>query len=93
MSRPAVMITYTKQSVLCKIDRYNIRFKPYSSDVEFGAMKYLVRLVAVADNLPGVLSPDQPREDLIAFLRALTDEVVLHDPRFSNPWKTASPVH
>jgi cytochrome c peroxidase len=26
------------------------------------------------------------REDLIAFLRSLTDEEVIHDPRFSDPW-------
>ncbi|HYA16759.1 MAG TPA: MbnH family di-heme enzyme [Bryobacteraceae bacterium] len=26
------------------------------------------------------------RHDLIEFLRSLTDEAVLHDPRFSNPW-------
>ena len=31
------------------------------------------------------LSAEQ-REDLIAFLRSLTDEPLLHDPRFSNPW-------
>jgi cytochrome c peroxidase len=34
------------------------------------------------------LSPEQ-RDDLIAFLRALTDESVLHDPRLSNPWRSA----
>jgi cytochrome c peroxidase len=34
------------------------------------------------------LSLDQ-REDLIAFLRSLTDEPLLHDPRFSNPWTSA----
>lgn len=28
----------------------------------------------------------QDRADLIAFLKSLTDEEVLHDPRFSNPW-------
>jgi cytochrome c peroxidase len=28
----------------------------------------------------------QNRADLLAFLRALTDEEVLRDPRFSNPW-------
>ena len=33
-----------------------------------------------------VLTPDQ-RDDLIAFLRALTDEPLLRDPRFGNPWK------
>ncbi len=26
------------------------------------------------------------RQDLIAFLQSLTDEAVLHDPRFANPW-------
>jgi cytochrome c peroxidase len=28
----------------------------------------------------------QQREDLIAFLRSLTDREVIRDPRFSNPW-------
>jgi cytochrome c peroxidase len=28
----------------------------------------------------------QDRADLIAFLESLTDEAVLQDPRFSNPW-------
>ncbi len=28
----------------------------------------------------------QDRADLIAFLESLTDKVVLHDPRYSNPW-------
>jgi cytochrome c peroxidase len=31
------------------------------------------------------MTPEQ-RSDLIAFLRTLTDESVLHDKRFSNPW-------
>ena len=29
---------------------------------------------------------DQDRHDLIEFLKSLTDEEVLHDPRFANPW-------
>ena len=28
----------------------------------------------------------QNREDLVAFLRSLTDEELIHDPRFSDPW-------
>jgi cytochrome c peroxidase len=28
----------------------------------------------------------QDRADLIAFLESLTDEEVLHDPRFADPW-------
>ena len=31
------------------------------------------------------LSPDQ-RTDFLAFLNSLTDEELLHDPRFANPW-------
>jgi len=31
------------------------------------------------------LTPEQ-RADFIAFLNALTDDALLHDPRFSNPW-------
>jgi hypothetical protein len=38
------------------------------------------------------LSAEQ-RDDLIAFLRSLTDEPLLHDRRFSNPWSTGSSVH
>lgn len=34
------------------------------------------------------LSAEQ-REDLIAFLRSLTDEAILRDPRFANPWKAS----
>jgi cytochrome c peroxidase len=29
----------------------------------------------------------QNRQDLLAFLRSLTDEELTHDPRFSNPWQ------
>jgi cytochrome c peroxidase len=29
----------------------------------------------------------QDRADLIAFLQSLTDETVLHEPRFENPWQ------
>jgi cytochrome c peroxidase len=29
----------------------------------------------------------QIRNDLVAFLRSLTDDQILHDPRFSNPWR------
>jgi len=32
------------------------------------------------------LSP-QERADLIAFLQSLTDEEVIHDPKYGNPWK------
>ncbi len=32
------------------------------------------------------LAPDQ-KADLVAFLKTLTDESVLHDPRFADPWK------
>jgi cytochrome c peroxidase len=31
----------------------------------------------------------QDRADLIEFLKSLTDEEVLHDPRFANPWPQA----
>jgi cytochrome c peroxidase len=33
----------------------------------------------------------QDREDLIEFLRSLTDEELLHDSRFSDPWVSAKP--
>ncbi len=32
------------------------------------------------------LTPDQ-RADLVAFLQSLTDEALLSDPRFANPWR------
>jgi len=28
----------------------------------------------------------QDRDDLIEFLKSLTDDMVVHDPRFANPW-------
>jgi cytochrome c peroxidase len=37
------------------------------------------------------LTPDQ-RADLIAFLTALTDEPLLHDPRFADPWRVNKSV-
>ena len=36
--------------------------------------------------IAGFLLSQQDRADLIAFLESLTDEAVLHDPRFANPW-------
>lgn len=33
----------------------------------------------------------QDRADLIEFLKSLTDQEVLHDPRFSDPWVSAKP--
>ena len=35
---------------------------------------------------PIALTP-RNRADLIEFLRSLTDEQLLHDPRFANPWQ------
>jgi cytochrome c peroxidase len=32
----------------------------------------------------------EQREDLIAFLRSLTDEPLLHDPRYASPWASGS---
>jgi len=29
----------------------------------------------------------QEKQDLLAFLKSLTDESLLKDPRFSDPWK------
>jgi cytochrome c peroxidase len=34
----------------------------------------------------GFVLSRQDRDDLIAFLRSLTDEAVIHDPRFASPW-------
>jgi cytochrome c peroxidase len=36
--------------------------------------------------IAGFQLSQQDRSDLIAFLHTLTDEAVLHDPRFANPW-------
>jgi cytochrome c peroxidase len=38
------------------------------------------------------LTPEQ-RDDLVAFLRSLTDEALLRDPRFANPWPAAGSFH
>jgi cytochrome c peroxidase len=32
----------------------------------------------------------QDRDDLIEFLKSLTDDMVIHDPRFANPWPHAN---
>jgi cytochrome c peroxidase len=37
--------------------------------------------------IAGFTLSQQDRDDLIAFLNSLTDEAVLHDVRFSNPWR------
>jgi cytochrome c peroxidase len=34
----------------------------------------------------GFMLTQQDREDLIEFLKSLTDESLIHDPRFANPW-------
>ena len=36
--------------------------------------------------ITGINFTKQNREDLLAFLRSLTDTALIHDPRFSNPW-------
>jgi cytochrome c peroxidase len=38
------------------------------------------------------LGPEQ-RDDLLAFLRSLTDDSLLRDPRFANPWASGSAAH
>jgi cytochrome c peroxidase len=50
---------------------------------------------AVAHDAPsrGYRFEAAQREDLIEFLHALTDESLLHDRRFSNPWQTGSSAH
>ena len=34
----------------------------------------------------------EQRDDLVAFLKSLTDEALLHDTRFADPWTTMSAV-
>ena len=36
--------------------------------------------------MTGIALTAQNRKDLIEFLRSLTDQEVIRDPRFSNPW-------
>ena len=38
------------------------------------------------ERVRGFTMSPQEREDLIAFLRTLTDDALLHDPRFANPF-------
>jgi len=35
----------------------------------------------------GFTLSERDREDLIAFLQSLTDDALLHDPRFADPWR------
>lgn len=39
-----------------------------------------------SETVRGFAITSAERDDLIAFLESLTDEAVLHDPRFANPW-------
>ncbi len=41
--------------------------------------------------VPGFSITDREREDLIAFLKSLTDRSFLEDPRFSNPFEAGDP--
>jgi cytochrome c peroxidase len=34
----------------------------------------------------GFVLSQQDRDDLIEFLKSLTDDAVTHDPQFANPW-------
>jgi len=38
----------------------------------------------------GFVLSREDRDDLIAFLRSLTDQAVIHDPRFASPWLGAN---
>jgi cytochrome c peroxidase len=38
-------------------------------------------------SIQGFTLTDAQRDDVMAFLRALTDESVLDEPRFANPWR------
>jgi cytochrome c peroxidase len=58
--------------------------------VELGLQKPGSELL---DRLRGFSLSAEQRDDLIAFLRSLTDEPLLHDRRFSNPWTTTSSVN
>jgi len=37
--------------------------------------------------------PGSDKRDLVEFLKSLTDEELLHDPRWSDPWPTHTAVH
>ena len=39
-----------------------------------------------SDSIRGFPLTAEQRADVIAFLQSLTDEELLHDPRFANPW-------
>ena len=41
--------------------------------------------------VPGFTLTGGEREDVLAFLRSLTDEEFLRDPRFANPWPAGGP--
>jgi len=42
-----------------------------------------------AEAVRGFMLPPEQRSDLVAFLRSLTDEALLRDPRFADPWVKA----
>jgi cytochrome c peroxidase len=36
---------------------------------------------------------DSDKSDLVEFLKSLTDEELVHDPRWSDPWPVQATVH
>ena len=68
---------------------------PYMHDGSIPSLEAVVDHYAAAghDNplkdqlIGGFRLSAQDKNDLINFLKSLTDDVVLHDPRFSNPWR------
>ena len=48
--------------------------------------RQLIERYAAGADVPAQSVEGLSRQDLLAFLRSLTDEELLRDPRFSNPW-------
>ncbi len=69
---------------------------PYMHDGSIASLDGVLDHYAAGGQAPGNPEKDalvggfplsaQDRRDLIGFLQSLTDDAVLHDPRFSNPW-------
>ncbi len=68
---------------------------PYMHDGSMATLEQVVDHYATGGKqghdpiMRGFTMTPQNRIDLVAFLKALTDENLLHDPRYSNPWPTS----
>ena len=74
---------------------------PYMHDGSLGTLEEVIDHYAAGGkmdhpNKSRILQPfrltDREKLDLVEFLKSLTDEELIHDPRWSDPWPSIAPV-